>query len=36
MLPGTAQVLDQTQDAAEWNTVQDLAREKYGWEDGLP
>jgi deazaflavin-dependent oxidoreductase (nitroreductase family) len=32
----TAEALDQTRDAAEWNTVQDLARAKYGWGDGLP
>jgi deazaflavin-dependent oxidoreductase (nitroreductase family) len=32
----TAQPLDPTRDVAEWNTVQDLARAKYGWGDGLP
>lgn len=35
-LDATAQALDQTRDAAEWATVQDLARAKYGWGDGLP
>lgn len=32
----TARVLDEVQDAHEWETVQRLAREKYGWGDGLP
>lgn len=32
----TAEALDQTRDAAEWQTVQDRARAKYGWGDGLP
>jgi deazaflavin-dependent oxidoreductase (nitroreductase family) len=32
----TARPLDQTRDAAEWNTAQALARAKYGWGDGLP
>jgi len=32
----TARVLDEVQDAHEWATVQRLAREKYGWGDGLP
>ena len=32
----TAQPLDQTRDAAEWQTVQELAHAKYGWGDGLP
>jgi deazaflavin-dependent oxidoreductase (nitroreductase family) len=31
-----AQVLDEHRDAGEWRTVQDLARRKYGWGDGLP
>ena len=32
----TARVLDQTADRETWNRVQDLARRKYGWGDGLP
>lgn len=32
----SAAALDQAQDADEWSTVQDLARAKYGWGDGLP
>ena len=32
----TAQALDEARDAAEWIAVQDLARTKYGWGDGLP
>lgn len=32
----TATVLDPERDAAEWRTVQQLAREKYGWGEGLP
>lgn len=32
----TAQVLDPERDAEEWRLAQDLAREKYGWGDGLP
>jgi deazaflavin-dependent oxidoreductase (nitroreductase family) len=35
-LEAAAQALDETRDAAEWRTVQDLARVKYGWGDGLP
>lgn len=35
-LDATAAALEQTRDAAEWQTVQDLARAKYGWGDGLP
>ena len=35
-MDATAEALDQTRDAAEWHTVQDLARAKYGWGDGLP
>ena len=31
-----ASVLDRNRDAAEWRTVQQLARDKYGWGDGLP
>jgi deazaflavin-dependent oxidoreductase (nitroreductase family) len=34
--PASATVLDQDRDAAEWQTVQQLAREKYGWGEGLP
>ena len=33
---GTAWVLDESRDAAQWRKVQDLARLKYGWGDGLP
>ena len=32
----TARVLDQKADAELWNRAQELAREKYGWGDGLP
>ena len=32
----TARVLDETGDAAAWQTAQRLGREKYGWGDGLP
>jgi deazaflavin-dependent oxidoreductase (nitroreductase family) len=32
----TARVLDSERDQATWLTVQQLAREKYGWGDGLP
>ncbi len=35
-LDATAAALDQARDAGEWQTVQDLARAKYGWGDGLP
>jgi deazaflavin-dependent oxidoreductase (nitroreductase family) len=35
-LGATAEALDEVQDAVEWRTVQDLARAKYGWGDGLP
>lgn len=35
-LEATAEALDEEQDATEWHTVQDLARAKYGWGDGLP
>ncbi len=31
-----ARVLDPDRDAEEWCLAQDLAREKYGWGDGLP
>ncbi len=32
----TARVLDKKKDSALWKQAQDLAREKYGWGDGLP
>lgn len=32
----TARVLDQELDRETWQTVERLAREKYGWGDGLP
>jgi deazaflavin-dependent oxidoreductase (nitroreductase family) len=32
----TARVLDRERDQAAWLTAQRLAREKYGWGDGLP
>ena len=32
----TARVLDSERDRATWLTAQQLAREKYGWGDGLP
>ena len=32
----TARVLDEQGDGATWQTAQRLAREKYGWGDGLP
>jgi len=35
-LEARAEALDKEQDAMEWHTVQDLARAKYGWGDGLP
>jgi deazaflavin-dependent oxidoreductase (nitroreductase family) len=35
-LEAAAQALDETRDAEEWRTAQDLARHKYGWGDGLP
>lgn len=35
-LEAAAAALDEARDAAEWRTVQDLARAKYGWGDGLP
>jgi deazaflavin-dependent oxidoreductase (nitroreductase family) len=35
-LDATAEALDQTRDAAEWETVQNLGRAKYGWGNGLP
>jgi deazaflavin-dependent oxidoreductase (nitroreductase family) len=35
-LDATAELLDRTRDGAEWKTVRDLARAKYGWGEGLP
>jgi hypothetical protein len=35
-LKATARVLDRKADAGAWNEVQELARKKYGWGDGLP
>jgi deazaflavin-dependent oxidoreductase (nitroreductase family) len=32
----TARALDLERDATDWRRAQDLAREKYGWGDGLP
>ncbi len=32
----TARVLDPVTDRGEWQAVQRLAHEKYGWGDGLP
>ena len=32
----TARVLDREEDDSDWLTAQRLAREKYGWGDGLP
>ena len=32
----TAGVLDEVRDREEWQAVQQLAGEKYGWGDGLP
>jgi deazaflavin-dependent oxidoreductase (nitroreductase family) len=32
----SARVLDPSADDEEWRTVQRLARDKYGWGDGLP
>ncbi len=32
----TASVLDHATDREEWQAVQRLAHEKYGWGDGLP
>lgn len=31
-----ARVLDRKRDATKWRTAQRLAREKYGWGEGLP
>jgi deazaflavin-dependent oxidoreductase (nitroreductase family) len=35
-IAATARVLHPEQDAGEWQAVQQLAREKYGWGEGLP
>jgi len=35
-LEATARVLDEELDPANWKKAQELAREKYGWGDGLP
>jgi deazaflavin-dependent oxidoreductase (nitroreductase family) len=32
----TARALDSERDADAWRRAQELAREKYGWGDGLP
>ena len=32
----TARALDEEQDHEAWETAQRLAREKYGWGEGLP
>ena len=32
----TARALDEQRDADTWRMAQNLAREKYGWGDGLP
>jgi deazaflavin-dependent oxidoreductase (nitroreductase family) len=32
----TARVLDPAQDGEAWETARRLAREKYGWGEGLP
>lgn len=32
----TARALDEVRDRETWLVVQSLAREKYGWGDGLP
>lgn len=35
-IAATASVLDPVTDREEWQAVQRLAHEKYGWGDGLP
>jgi deazaflavin-dependent oxidoreductase (nitroreductase family) len=35
-LAASARALDPVADGDEWRTAQRLAREKYGWGDGLP
>ncbi len=32
----TARVLDEVTDSETWQAAQELARQKYGWGDGLP
>jgi deazaflavin-dependent oxidoreductase (nitroreductase family) len=32
----TARVLDRRRDSVAWKAAQELAREKYGWGEGLP
>ena len=32
----TARILDREADSAAWQKAQQLAREKYGWGEGLP
>lgn len=32
----TGRVLDPLRDAPQWDAIQQLAREKYGWGEGLP
>jgi deazaflavin-dependent oxidoreductase (nitroreductase family) len=32
----TARILDREADSTDWQMAQGLAREKYGWGDGLP
>ena len=32
----TARILDREADSAAWQMAQQLAREKYGWGEGLP
>ncbi|HXG64504.1 MAG TPA: nitroreductase family deazaflavin-dependent oxidoreductase [Blastocatellia bacterium] len=34
--PATARALDPERDAETWATAQQLARDKYGWGEGLP
>jgi deazaflavin-dependent oxidoreductase (nitroreductase family) len=35
-MSATARALDSERDREEWQAVQRLARDKYGWGDGLP
>ncbi|HET9531056.1 MAG TPA: nitroreductase family deazaflavin-dependent oxidoreductase [Blastocatellia bacterium] len=35
-MAATARALDKDRDAKAWRAAQELAREKYGWGDGLP
>jgi len=32
----TVRILDEQRDLQVWQLVQELARQKYGWGDGLP